>query len=70
MIWLVIDEKKSETIVASNIHEEGNVFQLWVTKLNGKTQKIKESTDKAEITLIKDAIDYANENKETTLRLK
>jgi len=69
MIWLVIDNEKSDTIVSCNTHEENGKYQLWVTKINGKTQKIRESENKADIQIIKEAIDYAIEKKETAIRL-
>jgi len=45
------------------------MHQLWATRPNGKTMIVKESNDKQEVELIKNAIDYAIEHKETSLRL-
>jgi hypothetical protein len=68
MIWLIIGNV-SHQIISCNVHEEDGVFQLWVTRPNGKNLKIEESTDKAKILEIKDAIDFAIEHKEPALRL-
>ena len=68
MLWLVKDDF-SHQIISCNIHEENNVYQLWVTRPNGKSFKIDENKDKNEVLIIKEAIDYAIENKEPALRL-
>jgi len=68
MLWLVIGEA-SHQIIGCNIHERDGLYQLWVERVNGKTLKINENTDQKEVALIKEAIDYAIENKESTLRL-
>lgn len=68
MIWLILGEA-SHQIIACNIHEENNLFQLWVTRANGKTMKIQEHADKNEIIFVKEAIDYAIENGEKALKI-
>lgn len=68
MIWLVINNE-SHQIVSCNIHNsEKDVYELWVTRVNGKSLKIKEGTYE-KIVEIKEAIDYAIENDEKALRL-
>jgi hypothetical protein len=69
MLWLVINEDLSYQIVSCNISQKGDVYELWVTRPNEKSLKIKEDTDKAKLKEIKDAIDFAIETKEPVLRL-
>jgi len=68
MLWLVINGE-SHQIIGCNTHERNGKHQLWVERVNGKTMLISESKDKDEIDLVKDAIDYAIENKDNILRL-
>lgn len=68
MLW-VIKGDYSHQIVSCNIHEDNGVFQLWVTRTNGKNIKLEESANREEVLLIKEAIDYAIEHREPTLRL-
>lgn len=68
MLWLVLGQESFQ-IIGCNIHEKDGLHQLWVEKSNGKTKKIAEHKELAEITLIKGAIDYAIETNETTLQL-
>ncbi len=68
MLWIVM-EKDSHDIIACNIAEVGDHYELWVTRPTGKSLKIKESNSIGDVLLIKEAIDYAVENGETALRL-
>lgn len=73
MLWLII-KNASHQIMSCNIHEDEDknknpLFQLWITRPNGKNLKIKESNNRNIIEEIKEAIDYAIEHKETALRL-
>lgn len=68
MFWLIIDDV-SHQIMSCNIHKANDKFELWVTRPNDKSLKIAESTDKADIREIKDAIDYAIENGIPALRI-
>lgn len=68
MLWIV-NEEASHQIISCNTHEEAGRFQLWVTRPNGKSLKLKESDNKDEILEIKQAIDFALEHKEPTLKL-
>jgi len=72
MLWLIRNTDTSDVIVGCNICtsiKDSNMHQLWATRPNGKTMIVKESNDKQEVELIKNAIDYAIEHKETSLRL-
>ena len=68
MIWIVKGDF-SHQIVSCNVHFEDDKYQLWVTRVNGKSLKLDENVNKDEILVIKEAIDYAIEHKEHALRL-
>ena len=70
MLWIVLDTA-SHAIIACNLHhdEEAKVWQLWVTRANGKSLKIAENQNRAPIATMRDAIDYAIENGDPVLRL-
>ena len=68
MLWLV-NKESSHEIISCNIHDEAGVHQLWVTRPNGKSIKIRENEDRAIVAEVKECIDYAIENKESALRL-
>ena len=73
MLWLIL-KQASHQIMSCNIHndvdKEGNpIYQLWITRPNGKSLKIEENKEKKFIEEIKNAIDFAIENKEPALRL-
>ncbi len=55
--------------MSCNIHNADNIFELWITRPNDKNLKIAESTQQKDITIIKEAIDYAIENGIPALRL-
>ena len=67
MLWIV-DDNASYQIISCNTHDEGEISQLWITRPNGKSLKIREGS-KEEVRLFKEAIDWAIEHKETVLRL-
>lgn len=67
-MWIIKDEVSHE-IISANVHKEGNLFQLWVTRPNDKNLKLKESTDEKEITDYKQAIDYAIKHGECAFEL-
>lgn len=70
MLWLVLNGASHE-IISTNMFEDkiNNNHQLWVTRPGGKSLMIAENINKDEIETIKNAIDFAIESKETTLRL-
>lgn len=68
MIWIVMKED-SHAIIACNVCQKNDKFELWVTRPTGKSLKISESSEKQDMLLIKEAIDYAVEHGETALRL-
>lgn len=70
MLWIVLNTA-SHAIIGCNtfFDTERGVHQLWVTRANGKSLKIAESTDEQEIETMRAAIDYAVEQGEYTLRL-
>ncbi len=57
-MWVILKDKSHE-IISCNVHQEGDVFQLWVTRPNDKSLKLMESKDKELISTSKEAIDYA-----------
>lgn len=71
MLWIIKNDVSYE-IVSCNKHfdDKNDVYQLWITRTNGKSIKILESINEDDISLAKGAIDYAIENKETALRLE
>lgn len=69
MLWLVIDSTKSETISSCNTFNNNGIYELWITKMNGKTMKVRESENPDEIQDYKLAIDYAIANRETVFYL-
>lgn len=68
MIWIIKDDM-SHQIISCNIHEENGMYQIWVTRPNGKNLKLDENKNKAIVMEIKSAIDYAIEHNEQALRL-
>lgn len=68
MIWLIIGEE-SHQIISSNVCNKGDMYELWVTRPNGKSLKIDEG-NKEKITEIKDAIDYAIEIGASTFKIE
>lgn len=68
MLWIVV-KGASHQIISCNIHKDGDKYQLWVERPNGKSLKIVESTDKNEVELVKEAIDYAIKHREPVLEL-
>ena len=68
MLWL-ITENESVIVNECNLHEQGNKWEVWVRRYNGTSLKIKQSKEKEDVALIKEAIDYAIENNVKALRL-
>lgn len=69
MLWLVVGTESHE-IISCNLHETRNGrHQVWVERVNGKTMKVADSDKKQDAIDVKEAIDYAIENKHRTLRL-
>ena len=70
MLWIV-KKDMSHQIMSCNTHydEEKDKHQLWITRPNGKNMKIEESSNQQDIDEIKEAIDFAIENKEGALRI-
>ncbi len=68
MLWIII-KGASYQIIGCNVHHEGDNYQLWVERTNGKNLKIVESTNEEEVSVVKDAIDYAIQHGEPTLEL-
>jgi len=70
MLWIVKDNM-SHQIMSCNTHydEQKGVYQVWITRPNGKNLKIDESKNEELIKEIKEAIDFAVEKREPVLRL-
>lgn len=68
MLWLIKGEN-SYTVIGCNINKKNDKYQVWIERPTGKTLMLSESEDESFVNVIKDAIDYAIENKIPTLRL-
>ena len=68
MLWL-ITEDESVTVRECNLHQQGDLWELWVRRYNGTSLKIKKSKNKEEIAEVKEAIDFAIENGHKALRV-
>ena len=68
MLWLIIGDY-SHQIVSCNLFSENGKHQLWVTRPNNLGLKVKESDNIEEIRELKEAIDFAIENKYSTFKL-
>lgn len=68
MLWVNLG-KESHQIISCNTFKEDGKYQLWIERPTGKTKKIFESTNEAEVQEIKDAIDYAIKKGEPSLEL-
>lgn len=68
MLWLIVGDSSHEIISCNTCLRDGK-HQVWVERVNGKTLKVGESTDKQEILDIKEAIDYAIQEGHKTLNL-
>lgn len=70
MLWIIKGDTSHQIVSCNTFHNfETGLYELWVTRVNGKNLKLEENADKKEVLLIKDAIDFAIESGETTLRL-
>lgn len=69
MLWIVT-HGASHQIVSCNLHHEGELYSVWVERINGKGLKLEESKNKSEVELVRDAIDYAIKEGHTTLDLR
>jgi precorrin-3B methylase len=67
MIWIIMKDE-AHLIVGYNTHERHGEYELWITKATGKTQLIA-SGNEDEVTLVKNAIQYAIENGKKLLDL-
>ena len=67
-LWVKLKEQTHQ-ITSYNVHEEAGKYQLWVTKANGRTLKVKESASKQEIVEYKEMIDFAVANSEPLVEL-
>lgn len=73
MLWIV-NKDTSHQIMSCNVHRDKDdkgegIFQIWITRPNGKNLKLQESKNENTIVTIKEAIDYAIEKNEKVLRL-
>ena len=68
MLWIVM-KGTSHQIISCNTHKEGDKYQLWVERPNGKSLKIVESTNQEDVEIVKEAIDYAIKHREPVLEL-
>lgn len=68
MLWLIIGDS-SYNIVSCNTCERDGMQQVWVERINGKTLKVKESSNKEDVMEVKSAIDWAIEHGHKTLKL-
>lgn len=67
-MWIIKDDV-SHAIISCNTHQEGDFYQLWVTRPNDKNLMIMESKNKEEITMVKEALDYAIEHGKNALHI-
>ena len=67
-MW-ILQEKESHEIISCNVHQQGELYQLWVTRPNDKSLKIMESENKDEVVTMKKAVDYAIEHGECAFNL-
>lgn len=67
MIWIKQD-KRSFAIVSFNTHQNGDEYSIWGELLNGKTSRLKVGTEE-EISLYKEALDYAIKNNHKTFEM-
>lgn len=58
MLWIT-KEGASYQVVGCNIHEEKGNHQLWVERPSGKSTKIAESKNRADVKEVKNMIDHA-----------
>lgn len=68
MLWLIVGDA-SHNIIGCNTCEKNGMHQVWVERVNGKTLKVRESKNKNDVQIVKEAIDYAIENGHKTLNL-
>ena len=68
MLWIV-DGETSFKIIGCNIHNGEKVSQLWVTREGDKGLKLREG-DMEEISMFKEAIDFAIETGSKVLKFK
>lgn len=70
MLWIIKNDTSYQIVSCNMFHNiETGMHELWVTRHNGKNLKIEEDVEKEKVLLVKEAIDYAIEHNETTLRL-
>ena len=60
MIWIIKGDE-SHNIISCNVfqNEEEDIYEVWITRPNGKNLKVFKHEDKAEASLLKEAIDFA-----------
>jgi len=68
MLWVIIGESSHE-IISCNIGFADGKHAIWVERPNGKSLKISEGERKADVMVIKEAIDYAIQHGHKTLNL-
>ena len=68
MIWIIIGEE-SHQIISCNMHAKDDLYELWVTRPNGKSLLV-ETGAKDKIAELKEAIDYAIEMGANTFKIK
>lgn len=70
MLWIILtNESASHQIIGANVAVKDDIYEMWITRPGNKGLKIKESPDKKEVMLYKDAIDYAIKQGESVLEL-
>ena len=71
MIWEIKGDESHE-IMSSNMfeNEEEEIFEVWITRPNGKNLKVFVHEDKDEAKLFKEALDYAIKTGEKTFTVE
>lgn len=67
-LWVKV-KKATHQITSYNVHEEAGMYQLWLTKANGRTMKVIESANEADVLEVKEMIDFAVANSEPLVEL-
>lgn len=68
MLWIIL-ANESHQIESCNIHEkQDGTYEVWVTKVGGKGLRLAEGT-REQVSVYKQAVDYAIEMNESVLRL-
>lgn len=68
MLWIVLTEQDaSHQIIGCNLAQKDGKHEFWITRPGNKGLKVKESDNKKDVEILKEAVDYAVKNNERTL---